>query len=117
MSMETDLVALLKTLCARTYPDVAPAGTATPYVTWQAIGGDAMRYGDGTAPDRRAVLMQISVWSKTRQDSLTLVRQIDDAISASIVWQSEPMGEAVSTYEPDSQLYGSIQTFDIWAAR
>lgn len=117
MSMETDLVTLLKTICARTFPDVAPAGTATPYITWQAIGGEAMRYGDGTAPDKRNTLIQVSVWSKTRSESLSLVRQVDDVISASIAWQSEPLGEAVSTYEPDSQLYGSIQTFDIWAAR
>jgi hypothetical protein len=115
--MESDLVALLKTLCSRAFPDVAPAGTATPYITYQAIGGEAMRYGDGTAPDKRNTLMQVSVWSKTRSEALSIVHQVDDAISDSIAWQSEPQGEAVSTYEPDTQLYGSLQTFDIWATR
>jgi hypothetical protein len=33
MSMEADLVALLKTICARTFPDVAPEGTAVPYIS------------------------------------------------------------------------------------
>ena len=79
MSMETDLVALLKTVCARTFPDVAPAGTATPYITWQALGGEAMRYGDGTAPDKRNTLIQVSVWSKTRSEALSIVHQVDDA--------------------------------------
>ena len=117
MSMESDLVALLKTLCSRAFPDVAPASTATPYITYQAIGGEAMRYGDGAAPDKRNTLMQASVWAKTRTDALTLIRQVDDAISAASNWQSEPQGEAASTYEPDTQLYGSMQTFDIWATR
>ena len=117
MSMETDLVVLLKTLCSRAFPDVAPAGTATPYITYQAIGGEAMRYGDGAAPDKRNTLMQVNVWAKTRSEALTLIRQVDDAISAASAWQSEPQGEAVSTYEAETQMYGSMQTFDIWATR
>ena len=43
MSMESDLVSLLKVICVRTYPDIAPEGTAVPYITWQGIGGDSLR--------------------------------------------------------------------------
>lgn len=117
MSLETDLSALLKAICARTYPDVAPANTATPYITWQQLGGEALRFGDNTAPDKRNSLMQINVWSKSRIESVTLIRQIEDAVCASSAWQAVPQGEARSTYEPDMLLYGSIQTLDIWAAR
>src|SRR5574343_1379892 len=74
MSMESDLSTLLKTICPRVYPDLAPVGTVTPYVTWQAIGGTAIRFGDGSAPDKRNTLMQINVWSKTRLEALTMIR-------------------------------------------
>ena len=115
--MESDLNTLLKTICARVYPDVAPVGTVTPYVTWQAIGGYAVRFLDGSAPDKRNTLMQINVWSKTRIEAINLIRQIEDAVCASSLWQAVPQGEAISTFESDTQLYGSIQTIDIWASR
>lgn len=117
MSMESNLCALLKAICPRVFPDVAPSGTPAPYITWQAIGGEALRYGDGTAPDKRNTLLQVSVWSETRADSLALIHQAEDAICASPTWQAAPQAEAVSTHEPDTQLYGCIQRFDIWSAR
>ena len=115
--MESDLSTLLKTICPRVYPDLAPVGTVTPYVTWQAIGGESIRFGDGSAPDKRNTLMQINVWSKTRLEALTLIRQIEDALCASAAFVATPQGEPLSTYEPDTLLYGSIQRFGIWASR
>lgn len=117
MSMESDLTTLLKTICPRVYPDVAPANAATPYVTWQAIGGEALRYGDNTAPDKRNTLLQVDVWAKTRREATTMIRQIEDAICASSAWQAVPQAESRSTYEPDTLLYGSAQDFDVWATR
>ena len=117
MSLESGLSALLKTICVRTYPDVAPANTATPYVTWQALGGESLRYGDNTAPDKRNALMQINVWSKSRLEAVTLIRQIEDAVCASSLWQAVPQGEARSIYESDTLLYGSSQDLNIWATR
>ena len=117
MSMETDLVTLLKTICIRTHPDIAPANTATPYITWQGIGGESLRNLDNTASDKRNTLMQVNVWSKTRLEALTLIRQIEDAICASAAFVGKPQGEPMSTYEPDTLLYGCMQRFDIWAAR
>ena len=116
MTAESTLAALLKTLCPRVYPDVAPDGTVAPYITYQALGGDSLRYGDNTAPDKRHTLMQISVWSTTRGESLSLIRQAEESICAAS-WQAEPQGEAASTYEKDTKLYGSIQRFLIFAAR
>ena len=116
MSIETDLVALLKAINPRTYPDVAPEGTATPYVTYQQIGGESLRYVDNTA-DSRYPLIQISVWSRSRLESATLIQQIEDAICAAPAFQATPQGDAMSRYEPDTQLYGSIQRFDVFGAR
>jgi hypothetical protein len=116
--METDLVALLQAITPHVYPDVAPAGTATPYAVWQAIGGEALRYGDGTAPDKRNTYLQVAIWSATRAEALALIHQIEATLCAAPVFAAiEPQGEAVSTWEPATQRYGSIQRFDIWADR
>ena len=117
MSMESDLVALLKTLCPRVFPDVAPEATTKPYITWQGLGGETARFVDNTAADKRNTLMQINVWSTTRAEALTMIRSIEDAMCASAAFLAKPGGEALSTYEPDTQLYGCIQSYSIWAAR
>lgn len=116
MSIESDLVALLKAINPRTYPDVAPEGTTTPYVTWQQIGGESLRYVDNTA-DSRYPLMQINAWSRSRLESATIIRQIEDALCAASAFQASPQGEPISRHEPDTGLYGSIQRFDVFGQR
>lgn len=115
--MEATLTTLLKAICPRAYPNVAPPGTVAPYITWQPIGGESLRYGDNTAPDKRNTLLQVNVWSKTHLEAVTMIRQVEDAICASSAWQATPQGEAVSDYESDTELHGSLQRFDIWATR
>lgn len=115
--MESDLSALLKAICTRAYPDVAPAGAVAPWITWQGIGGAAARNLDNTPADKRNTLMQVSVWSQSRLEALTLIRQIEDALCASPAFVARPQGEAMSTYESDTQLYGCIQRFDVWGSR
>ena len=117
MSLETDLIPLLQAICPRTFPDLAPSGAATPYLTYQHIGGESLRYADNTAMDKRYPLIQINAWSKTRLEALTLIRQVEDALCASASLQTTPQGESLSTYEADTQLYGSIQRFEIFGAR
>lgn len=117
MSMESDLYVLLAAICPRVYPDIAPAGVAIPYITWQSLGGEPLRFGDGAQPDKRHTLMQVSVWSATRIESINLIHQVENAICNSDLWQANPQGEALSTYEPDTELRGSIQRFEIWATR
>ena len=117
MSLEADLIPLLQAICPRTFPDLAPSGAATPYLTYQHIGGESLRYADNTAMDKRYPLIQINAWAKTRLEALTLIRQVEDALCASASLQTTPQGESLSTYEADTQLYGSIQRFEIFGAR
>ena len=117
MSMESSLVTLLKTVCARVFPDVAPAGTVAPYATWQGIGGESIRFIDNTDGGKRDTLVQVSIWSQSRIEALTLIRRSEDLLCASSAFQCRPEGESVSTYEPDTELYGCIQRFSILAAR
>lgn len=117
MSMESDLYTVLKAICPRVYPDVAPAGAATPYVTWQGIGGESVSFLDNTAADKRNTLMQINVWSETRLQALQTIRDIEGAMRATSAFVCKPLGEPISQYEGDTQLYGAFQRYDIWAAR
>lgn len=117
MSMESDLHTLLKTVCTRVYPDIAPAGTALPYATWQGLGGTPSRFTDGSASDKRNTLMQVNVWATTRLDALTKIRAIEDALCASSAFVAQPQGEPLSTFEPDTNLYGCLQRFEIWSNR
>ena len=117
MSMESNLSALLKTVCPRVFPDVAPEGTAAPYVTWQGLGGESIRFVDNTDGGKRDTLMQVSIWSNSRMEALTLIHQAEDLMCISSAFQCRPEGGPISTYEPDTQLYGCIQRFSILAAK
>lgn len=114
--MESDLTALLKTLCPRVFPDVAPTITQKPYVTYQQIGGVPLRYVDNTAADKRHHMMQINVWASTRKEANQLSRAIEDALCAATVFTARPMSEAVADAE-DEDLRGNRQDFHIWATR
>lgn len=117
MSMESDLFALLKTACARVYPDIAPSGAELPHITWQALGGKSWRNLDNTAADKRNTFMQINVWSSTRTESSSIIRQIEDLICASPLMIGTPDGEPMSMYEGETKEYGAMQRFTIIAAR
>ena len=115
--MEVDLVALLKTQCAQTFPDIAPQDVKPPYVTWQAIGGESRYALNNTPIDKRNTLMQINVWSATRKEANTLARAIEAAVTASPAFVATPEGEPASVHEEDTGLYGAIQRYSIWSAR
>ncbi|MBI3103240.1 MAG: DUF3168 domain-containing protein [Burkholderiales bacterium] len=117
MSMEADLAVALKALCTRVYPDTAPAATPTPYITWQALGGESI-YTLSNAPiDKRRTLMQVNVWAASRLQATTLSRDIEAALAGTAAFVATPTGEPMSVYETDTKLYGSIQRFDIWSSR
>ena len=117
MSLESDITTLLKTLCVRTYPDFAPINTTRPYITYQLIGGPPTRWLDGTAADKRRVLVQINTWADTRNASLVLARQIEDALCASTAFTARPEEEPMCDSEPDFIRYGTTQDFSIIALR
>lgn len=117
MSMEADLFTLLQTVCVRVYPDIAPPNAVKPYITWRGIGGESARFLDGSAASKRNTSVQIDVWSNTRLEALTLVRQVEDALCGSSLFVASPLGEPFSDYEEETSTYGSMQRFSIWADR
>jgi hypothetical protein len=117
MSLETDLYAVLSTVCPRVFPDVAPATTATPYITWQQIGGTAFNYVEGTLPDTRNARIQINVWDKSRMASNAMIQQVEQALCAAPAFQCRVESAHLATIDDDTDLRGAMQDFSVWADR
>ena len=118
MSMESDLNNLLKGLVSnRIYPDVAPLAVAHPYITWQGVGGQSIRFLDNTAGDKRNTRLQINVWATTRSGANSLIRQIEDVLCAATVFVATPLGEPVNDYDGETKTYGAMQDFSIFSTR
>lgn len=114
MTVEADIFNALKGLTEnRVYPDVAPAGAARPYITWQQVGGVAVNFLDGGAPVKRNGRFQVNCWADTRAAAITLARQVEDALAGGSL-KAFVVAAPVSTYEPDVPIYGTRQDFSIW---
>lgn len=120
MTVEADIVTALRTVCQRVSPDVAPIGTVRPYITWQVIGGQAMRYLAGDAANKRHTLLQVNVWSNSRAEALTLIRSVEAALcDTARPFLAQPEAEPISDVAEDIEpaLYGSIQDFSVISDR
>lgn len=117
MSLLIDLQSALGAVCPRSYPRIAPLGTARPYVTFQGVGGRSLRFLDNSAADKRHNLVQIDVWADTALGASALVQLIEDTLCASATLTATPVGEPIDRYEEDTQLYGALQQFSIHSTR
>lgn len=117
MSLLIDLQGVLGAVCPRTYPRIAPQGTARPYVTFQGVGGRSLRFLDNSPADKRHTLVQVNAWADTALGVSALAQQIEDALCASTNLTATPVGEPLDLYEEDTQLYGALQQFSIHSTR
>lgn len=117
MSLETELYDALKALCPRVFPDVAPHDTATPYVTWQQVGGQAPTYLDGSLPDKRCAFVQVNVWATTRLEANALMLQIEQALCDSATLNVTPQSAMQAAFDETTETRGAMQDFEIWATR
>ncbi len=117
MSLETDFIAILQARCPRVHLGTAPYDTPTPYLTWQHIGGDSLRFLDNTAPSTRNAFIQLNAWAATPKAALDLLRQIEDDLCAATTLTASPQGEPVGGYDDGETLKGALQSFSIWGAR
>jgi hypothetical protein len=106
--MESDLVAVLVAACPRVYPDVAPQGAAVPYVTYQHIGGQPLRYVNNVAADKRHSMVQINTWAATRAEALTLCRAIEDALCGASAFTARPDSEPIGDVDDDTDRRGCL---------
>lgn len=118
MSVESKLFALLKALVDnRVYPDISPAGTDKPYITYQQVGGAAFSFTEGILPGIKNGRFQVNVWGVSRAAVSALALQAEQAIVESMTIQAQPLGAPSAIYEPDTKLYGSRQDFTVWSDR
>lgn len=94
------------------FPDIAPAATPAPWVTYQSVGGVDYATVDSETPSLFNSRMQINVWSKTRAEAASIMKQVYAALVNPAV-KGVPVGAPVSTFEADTLLYGSRLDFSI----
>lgn len=113
MSIEADIVSLVGALCSgRIYPDVAPVGVATPFVTYQQVGGEVINIIKGPV-DYGQARIQFNVWSTTRSEANTLMRSIEAALRPPNL-NGRPTGALIARYEEITKLRGAQQDFEFW---
>lgn len=119
MSVETDLVAVLQTQCARVYPVSAPVNTPRPFVTYEHLGGDPLRYLDGTAAAQRWPLLQVGVWASGAAEALALSQAIEGALCAAAAFSCDPVGavRTASFDDVEPVLYRALQDYQILGVR
>lgn len=116
--IEEKIFALLSAMFGgRVYPDIAPFGTETPYCTYQQIGGDVINTLSGDAPDKQNGIFQINIWAATRLQASLLAKLTEDAFRSAAAMQAKPESAPVAQHEPDLNLYGTRQDFNIWSDR
>lgn len=104
--------ALSVVLANKVFPDVAPAATPAPWITYQAVGGQDFNTVDSETPTTFNARMQITVWSKTRAQTTAIMKQVFQALANPVV-KAVPIGGPVSTFEADTLLYGSTLDFSL----
>jgi len=114
MSFEGDIAAVLRTVCPRVFPDVAPVSTQRPYVTYSQFGGDVINPLNNAPPGKRNAFMQVNVWSSTRLEASNMIRQIEDAMRGASAFNAKPQAAASNDYDPDVPVYGASQDFSCW---
>lgn len=116
--IEPELVALLKQVCPRSFPDDAPAGTARPYVIYQVTGGKPQQFIDAKVSNLRNAEVQIEVWADTRSEATTLMLAIEKAlVETSGPLQVAALGGMMTSSEPGIGLYQAQQDFSLWGSR
>lgn len=95
------------------FPDVAPTGTAPPWITFQAVGGQDFTNLDNSLSDPRNSRMQLNVWATSRLGAAALMEQVYQALNNPAV-RGVPIGAPVSIFEEDTRLYGSRLDFSIF---
>lgn len=117
MTIEADLVAALRPVCPRVYPVSGPLNAQSPFVVYQHIGGPAWRYVDNTPAASRMLWIQVEVWSKTHAEAIQIIRQAEEALCASTVFNARPQSEPSTVDGSYEGMYGFMQDFEVVAAR
>lgn len=112
--MQTTLGALAG---GQVYPDVAPEGTAAPYIVFQQVGGQGLNHTEGTLPTAENCRMQLATWCESRIQATTLAQQAEALLLAATAFQATTLGNRTSLLDEDTGLRGARQDFSVWVPR
>ena len=118
MTVESNIYDAVKGLVAnRVFPDVAPSGTALPYITYQQVGGDAPTFLERSVVPKKNGSFQLNVWATTRAEAATLILAIEAALITATTFQAVPRAAPIAGYAEEPATYGYLQQFSIWSDR
>lgn len=114
MSLESDLRDLLSSLVdGRVHPDTSPDVPVYPFITYQQVGGQALRFTESAKPSHKHARVQFNVWAKTRTEANTIARAIEDRLNLSAMI-AETYGAFTALYQESLKNYGTRQDFGVW---
>lgn len=97
----------------RVFPLVADEGTATPYIVYQIIPGDAQEFLSGEKPEKKQRRVQVNVWSRSSIEASEIAEQVEDALRAAPL-QTEVLTIASDTYDETTKYRGTMQEFYVF---
>lgn len=113
VSAESIVYNALRALAAGgVYPDVAPIGVTTPFIVYQAVGGQSTNYLSNTDNLQNA-RVQVAVWATDRLTASGVMQGVIAALTGPSI-KATTIGAPVSSYEFDTRLYGARLDFSIW---
>jgi len=96
---------------------VAPELAPLPFVTYQAVGGEATNFMDtATLPSQSNARIQINTWATTRAGATALAASVEATLRSSPTLRATVLGAAQATVDADLKLRGTLQDFSIWYA-
>lgn len=95
----------------RVFPLVADEGTATPFIVYQVVGGDAQGYLSGEKPEKKQRRVQVKVWSKSTIEAAQIAEQVEDALRAAVDLQPETLTVPIDTFDEETKYRGTMQDF------
>lgn len=112
MTPHEQIFAVLGSLVeGRVFPGIADEGTATPYVTFQIVGGPPTNFVTGERPKKRLARVQINVWAATSIEAFHVAAEVEGALCAAVHLQPEVVTEAGDTYDEITKDRGAMQEF------
>ncbi|CUI04679.1 miscellaneous; hypothetical/partial homology [Janthinobacterium sp. CG23_2] len=115
MSMEAIVYeALFGLAVGEVFPDFAPVGTAPPYITFQAVGGNPINMIDATVPDKERVRVQVNVWAATRLEASSIGKQAENALRIVAGLQTTVLTGRIATFDEATDLRGTMQDFEFF---
>lgn len=112
--MEETLVKVLSALFGDlVFPDVAEIDTPVPFCVYRQIGGTPVNTLDGVPADRKNAIVEIVVVSRTRKETMSLIRAVEDMLVQGPVYANVVSG-VQSMYDDETKLRAATQEFSIW---